>query len=432
MIGVAKAIVAKNQVAAAGGLQPFTGLFKNTATNAVAANGATPVADGVLVALSRTAIAAEPRYAKLGLDGSLTWLKQIAEASFTGAAHCYTALELAGGDQIVLAHGAGTMYETLLLRVDNNTVIWQKRLSNTSHVFGRQAHLLPNGNIAILVQSAVVVWTPELIIFQPDGTLVAHKRFSASVGVSPYSMDVTATEIVISNHATPNGYIVHTALDGSGATFTKFSVPETLYINSVSVDEATGDTYLAGRGRLGVADNNGWVAKFNSAGVNQWSKSFSIAGEVQYDNLMATFNDGALYLSGFLRTLAAPQIRGLTAKISSAGVPEWAGTYNKSTNNSAFNYQGTNIEVVNGNLLTKGYVSDGVLDAAVISTPIDGSHVGTTQNGIAITSVNLEVADVVVTAETNDMVDEGANLSTINSTITAVVSDATDLTYTVA
>jgi len=441
MIGAARACVSASKGGGSGGtndplVQSFVSLINSTASTTSIVYEAEPVEDGILMAAIRRTPANdyEPRLVKLGLDGAASWQKTLTPSGITGSAYSGFVAELPGGDILyTLRYTYGTNVATLV-RVSGNTVVWQRTFSNTYSVFPRGVLLLPDGNILLQLQSQAVYYGLELILLQPDGTEVSHTRFSvAGEDTAPVPCIDVGGKVLTAGTSGNNGYLIECNYDGSGATFTRFSVPEVVIMFQVSLDSTTGDIYLSGRGRLGASDHNGWVAKFNSSKVVQWSKSFSIAGQTGIDALKATFHDGSLYLAGAVGSSLAPTSRAIVAKLTDTGVVVWAGTYNIGTANSGYSYIEGSIQVVNSNVIAPGYVAgvDGVLDGAVVSSPIDGSHIGTVQNGVTVSSQALEVLDVAVTAETNNMVVEAGNKSTITSTVTCTVTDSTDLTVVV-
>ncbi len=144
------------------------------------------------------------------------------------------------------------------------------------------------------------------------------------------------------------------------------------------VIDASGNVYVTGIGRIAASTNFDYVTiKYNSSGVQQWAARYNGVGNgLDEAHAIAIDAAGNVYVTGLSYGGATPGYDYATVKYNSAGVQQWATSYNNGTNGSD---EARDIAVDgSGNVYITG-TSDGTAGALSAATTIQYNSAGVQQ-----------------------------------------------------
>lgn len=224
---------------------------------------------------------------------------------------------------------------------------------------------------------------------------------------------------------------------------------QNFFYKNVTKTDAFGNIYVAGATVNGAGNTDILLAKYNSAGVQLWIQQYAGAGNGHDFAAGLVVTDTYAILTGAVTTsTASPTTDIITMKYSSAGVYQWATTYNGSGNNfdsgkhvildpsgnvyitgGSYNASG-NIDFVTIKYNTSGiqqwvsaYDYTSHLDDSAIKVVISGSNL-TVTGPVTISTNNYKLATLTYAQSNGSLT--ATNISTV--TTTSSVTAVTDLT----
>lgn len=234
---------------------------------------------------------------------------------------------------------------------------------------------------------------------------------------------------------------------------------QNFFIKSITKTDAFGNIYVGGATLNGAGNYDILVAKYNSSGVQLWIKQYAGAGNGTDFVGGMVVTDTYIILTGAVTTsTASPTTDIITMKYTSAGVFQWATTYNGTGNNfDAAKHvvlDGTgNIYItgasynasVNTDMVTIKYNSSGVqqwastydysahLDDAATKVVISGSNL-TVTGPVTSSTNNYKLATLTYAQSNGSLTATNISTTTTTSSITAVqdlTADASNNNYIV-
>ncbi len=224
---------------------------------------------------------------------------------------------------------------------------------------------------------------------------------------------------------------------------------QNFFYKNVTKTDAFGNIYVAGATVNGAGNTDILLAKYNSAGVQLWIQQYAGVGNGHDFAAGLVVTDTYAILTGAVTTnTASPTTDIITMKYSSAGVYQWATTYNGSGNSfdagkhvildpsgnvyitgGSYNASG-NIDFVTIKYNTSGiqqwvsaYDYTSHLDDSAIKVVISGSNL-TVTGPVTISTNNYKLATLTYAQSNGSLT--ATNISTV--TTTSSVTAVTDLT----
>lgn len=224
---------------------------------------------------------------------------------------------------------------------------------------------------------------------------------------------------------------------------------QNFFIKSVSKTDAYGNIYVGGATVNSVGNYDILLAKYNSSGVQLWIQQYAGAGNgTDFAGGLVVTDTYAILTGAVTTSTASPTTDIITMKYSSAGVFQWASTYD-GTGNS---FDATKHVVLDGSgniyvtgasynssgntdMVTIKYNSSGTqqwvstydysanLDDAATKVVISGSNL-TVTGPVTISANNYKLATLTYAQSTGSLTATNISTATTTSSITAV----TDLT----
>jgi uncharacterized delta-60 repeat protein len=133
---------------------------------------------------------------------------------------------------------------------------------------------------------------------------------------------------------------------------------------SITVDEA-GNVYVTGQRGHPALDSDIGTVKYNSAGVEQWAVTYNRSGNWDTGNSITVDGSGNVYVTGFQSVnWGTAYLDFVTIKYNSSGVQQWTAGYNGTGNNSD-QAIAVGLDAL-GNVYITGYSVGTVYDIATI------------------------------------------------------------------
>lgn len=317
---------------------------------------------------------------KLTTTGTQSWAKQVTDAGgvmigYGGSVGIDTSGNVyVGGTG---DFGGGTDYATLEKYSSAGAITWQKKIGGSGQ-YGGQAGTDSSGNMYL----AYTNWTGStynmgLLKVNTSGTTQWQRQLTGSTQEEVFGMCADA-----SGNSYITGYTYNNNSGGAMACFVaKYNTSGTFQW-SMNLDnagytfgyncfaDASGNVYVAGDTAPGTTLYTFWVAKYTSAGALSWQRQLTKASGNMTAYDVTADASGNVYVCGYDHT-AANSVA-MLAKYTSAGVLSWQRTFTQ----SGVSLIAVGVAVdTSSNMYVNVVANSGTSN--VFKLPVDGTKTGT-------------------------------------------------------
>jgi hypothetical protein len=285
----------------------------------------------------------------LGAAGFITTIGGISQENI------YDIAQTADGGYIAVGSAVGQAWDGLLIKMDAAGVEQWSRIigdSDSEHFYA--VVVVSDGYVAFGRTEAAGSWDGIVSKFDLNGVELWTRTFGSAT--QDLINDAVATSdggfVVVGRSPTTNsdGFIAKMNSDGTIVWNSQVNIlAEEFY----SVKQTSDGGYIAAGKSDISSDIQALLVKFNSSGVEQWSKLIGSASQDQFQSVIE-LSGGGYVAVGFSLGLGAGGLEAMISRFDASGVEQWTKTVGGTLNETFMSV----LQTADGGFLAAGYTGD--------------------------------------------------------------------------